>query len=392
MTGCAVFLTVLGIYWLGEHNIANGLMPSLLFLIPSLHARGAERALVNLVNSLDKSRFSVTVQTLFDVGPLRQSLAPDIIYRPGLPWLVRGNVAFLKLFSPAFLYRAIVGQRYDVVVAFLEGTVTRIISGCPYSDTRKIAWVHTELHDSAAFAYCYRHEEEAVQSYRAFDQVVAVSRSVKQYFDMLSGCSAQVIYNLIEVDRIRQSAKEPVTDLALSELPNLVSIGSLIGVKGYDRLIRVHQRLIESGLSHHIYVIGEGSEEAALRRQIIQLGLADTFHLLGYRSNPYKYLTHADLFVCSSRQEGMSTAVSEALVLGVPVVSTLCSGAEELLGKNGEYGMITSNDEQGIYSGLSSILSDPILLQELRQKASMRCDSFSSTSKMASLTALFDQK
>lgn len=61
--------------------------------------------------------------------------------------------------------------------------------------------------------------------------------------------------------------------------------------------------------------------------------LTDTFTFLGYRDNPYKYVKKADLYVCSSRREGFSTAVTEALIVGTPVVSTNCSGAYELLGK-----------------------------------------------------------
>ena len=66
------------------------------------------------------------------------------------------------------------------------------------------------------------------------------------------------------------------------------------------------------------------------------------------------------MFVCSSRREGFSTAVTEALLLGIPVVSTNCSGAYELLGRNNEYGIVTENSEEGIYEGMKRLLSDKL--------------------------------
>ena len=61
------------------------------------------------------------------------------------------------------------------------------------------------------------------------------------------------------------------------------------------------------------------------------------------------------MYICSSRREGFSTAVTEALILGLPTVSTNCSGAEELLGKNNEYGIVVENSEIGIYKGLKNV-------------------------------------
>lgn len=363
-------------------------MISLLFLIPSLAPRGAERALVNLVNSLDPERYHVTVQTLFDVGELRGELAQHVVYRGGLPCLFRGNVLLMKLFTPAQLYRMVVRKHYDVVVAYLEGTCTRIISGCPYPDSRKVAWVHIEQPDVASFAYCYRSREEAVRCYHLFDQIVAVSQTVKDYIDSFTGRSAKVIHNLIDKQRILQLAKASMPDLPFSTTLNLVSVGALTHQKGYDRLLEVHHKLLMAGIPHHVYVIG-GGEEAALRHQIETLGVSGTFHLLGHRTNPYPYLAAADLFVCSSRQEGYSTAVTEALILGLPVVSTQCSGAEELLGSQDEYGLVTANSSEGLYNGIMRILTTPDLLQHYAKQAKLRASYLTVNDAIAEHEALF---
>jgi glycosyltransferase involved in cell wall biosynthesis len=77
--------------------------------------------------------------------------------------------------------------------------------------------------------------------------------------------------------------------------------------------------------------------------------------------------------------------VTEALILGIPVVSTLCSGAQELLGANNEYGIVVENSEEGIYEGMRKILAEPALLAHYREKARERGSFFS---KEASVRAV----
>lgn len=335
---------------------------SILFLIPSLAARGAERVLVELVNSLDKSQYRVTVQTLFDVGELRGRLSPEVEYRAGFPILIRGYVQLMKLLSPQRLYRLIVGRRYDVVVAYLEGSVTRIVSGCPYPDTRKVAWVHIDQSDMTTLSYCFRSEAETRQCYARFDRVVAVSDVIRQHVEALLSRKCDLLYNVIDFGSVIQQSAASLSGFSFSSSYNLVSVGCLSSQKGFDRLIRVHLRLLEEGISTHVYLIGTGPQEKALKQLVRDLHLQDTVHFLGFKSNPFPYVAQADLYVCSSYSEGLSTSVVEAMVLGRPVVSTRCSGAEELLGSNNEYGLVVENTEQGIYDGIHQMLTTPGLL------------------------------
>ena len=344
-------------------------MKTLLFLIPSLATRGAERVLINLVNSLDKSEYRITVQTLFDVGELRGSLTPEVEYRPGLPFLLRGYVQLMKFFSPKRLYRLIVKKKYDVAIAYLEGSATRIISGCPYSDSKKVAWVHIDQSDMQDLSYCFRSEQETLTCYARLDRVVAVSDVIRQQIEARLSCRCDLLYNVIDTDRVLQLSQSAASDLPFTTSVNVISIGSLMPVKGYDRLIRVHQRLVAAGAAHHLYLIGTGPQASALHRQVQELHVTDTVHLLGFRSNPYPYLTQSDLYVCSSHNEGFSTAIVEAMTLGLPVLSTHCSGAEELLGKDSEYGVVVDNTEQALFDGLYHILTTPGILQHYAQRS-----------------------
>ena len=138
-----------------------------LFLIPTLGHGGAERVLVNLVNNLDSSKYQVTVQTLFDEGVNKQYLSPEVRYKSFWKHQFRGNSVLFSLLPSRLLYRMIVKERYDVVVSYLEGPAARVVSGCPYKDSKKVYWIHIELGD--------RHKFKV--GFRTFSQALAASPS-----------------------------------------------------------------------------------------------------------------------------------------------------------------------------------------------------------------------
>ena len=103
--------------------------------------------------------------------------------------------------------------------------------------------------------------------------------------------------------------------------------------------------------------------------------------------NPYPLLSTADVYICSSLAEGLNTAVTEALILGIPVVSTNCSGVRELLGDS-EFGLIVENSEEGILYGLRKVLSDPDYRRDMGLAAVKRGECFSIDRPMADIYSL----
>ncbi len=355
-------------------------MKKILFLIPNLAHGGAERVLVNLVNNLDKSKFDVTVQTLFDVGVNRKYLDSDVTYIPGFKWQFRGNSQIQKLIPAKLLFRRIVKGKYDIIVSYLEGITSRIVSACDDPNTKKVCFIHTELIDKKKAAMAFRNMDEARRCYGSFDVVVGVSRRVaeKVGFFFPNQQNIKVLYNTNETERIREKALvEPSDAPFCKEILSVCSVGRLIPVKGFERLLAVHRRLLDEGYAHKVYILGIGELEAELKRKAQDLGVADSFILLGYQDNPYQYVSRCDLYVCSSYREGFSTAVTESLIVGTPVVSTDCSGAKELLGEQNEYGIVVENSEDGLYQGMKQLLGNPQLLAHYKEQAALRGSYFS---------------
>lgn len=353
----------------------------IVFLIPNLKHGGAEKVLVNLVNNMDSEKYDVTVQTLFDVGVHKKNLLPHIHYKSFLKREFRGNSYLFKCFSPAFWWRRIVKERYDIAVSYLEGPTARILSGCIDSNTKLVSWLHIELNTAQLAAQGFRSVAEAKEAYERFDRIIAVSQNVKASFaqNLQIKHPIEVLYNTNETEQIEEKAQEQVGDerFLTGDVPAVISVAKLMKTKGYDRLIEAHKRLLNEGFRHRIYILGIGEEQNFLENKIKDYGIKKSFILLGFNENPYKYVAKADFYVCSSRREGFSTAVTEALVVGTPVVSTTCSGAKELLGENNEYGLVVENSTEGIYEGMKKMLSDSQLLAYYKELAEIRGSYFS---------------
>ena len=355
-------------------------MLSVLFLIPTLDRGGAENVLVDLVNHMDQSKFQITVQTLFDKDSQKNRLREGIEYKSFLYHQFHGNSRLFARIPAGLLYRLIVRKRYDIIVSYLEGPTTHIITGCPYLDTKKVAWIHSALDTGRGLSAGFASEEEAIRAYAGFDKVVFVAESVRKRIEETAGIpfhNGCVLYNTINTEEILTLARERMDDFSFPEDELcIISTGKITPVKGYDRMARVQKRLTEEGYRTHVYILGEGSDRGTIEEYVKKNGIADSFTFLGFHKNPYKYVAQSDLFVCSSRREGFSTAVTEALILGIPVVSTDCSGAYELLGEHNEYGIVVKNREDALFEGIKQMITEPSLLEHYAYKAKLRGDQF----------------
>ena len=335
-----------------------------LFLVESLAGGGAEKVLSTVVEHVDHSAFDITVCCIVRTGVYvdqiekHSKLVPVIKDSKSLIGRIRYRMIY-NFLPPWLTYRLFIPKGHDVEVAFIEGMATRII-GNSGSRSRKIAWVHTDLLNNHWTGIAYKDGQEEYRTYKRFDEIVCVSNTVKDSLEALYpelDC-LRVMYNPVDEGRIHQMALAPCReDLFHKGEITLVSLGRLVPQKGYDRLLPVLKKLHDEGFSFEMNILGEGPERPLLEQIISDNEMGGYVHLPGFIDNPYPYLNESDLFVCSSRSEGYSTAVTEALILGVPVLTTECSGMKELL-DCGKFGLIVDNDDKALYQGLHSFLSD----------------------------------
>lgn len=366
----------------------------ILFVIHDLHHGGAEKVLVNLVNHMDRDRFDISVLALFGGGVNEQFLSPQVRLLHGHQSMIPGNSKIMKLFSPQQLFRHYIKEKYDVIVSYLEGPSARIVSGCPNDGTKLISWIHIEQHTAALAAQSFRSAGEAQICYNRFDKVICVSKDVADDFQAIFKLNVpvEILYNTVDSDEIRLKASEPVEEgLFRKDEYKLIGVGKLVTNKGFARLLHIHERLLKNDHIHlHTFLLGQGAERKQLEQWVHEKRLDDSITFLGYQTNPYKYVSACDLFVCSSYAEGFSTAATEALIVGTPVVTTKVSGMKEMLGDN-EYGVITENDEEALYQRIRDMLITPGKLKHYREKAKERGSYFSTEQTVLAVEKMLEK-
>lgn len=361
-----------------------------LFLIHDLGQGGAEKVLVNLVNHMDREKYTITVIALFAGGVNEQFLSNEIEYKTIFSRMIPGNSILMKIFTPKQLHRLFIKNDYDIEISYLEGPSARIVSGCTNKNTKLISWIHSEpipTNISAGF----RNFNEAKKCYESFDKTVCVAKRIKDAFCNILDFQGDlcVLYNTVESNTIIEKANEPI-DILLTEEFKIVAVGSLKEIKGYDRLLRIVKNLVQEGYKLHLYLLGIGPLQNQFEEYIRDNRLENQVTLLGYQTNPYKYVSKCDLFVCSSHSEGFSTATTESLIVGTPVCTVDVSGMREMLGENNEYGVIVDNSEEALCTGIKELMNDSKRLMNYRQKAVERGKYFSTEQTVKEVEKLLD--
>ncbi len=346
----------------------------ILFFHFDLKGGGAERVLINLLKHLDLSKYDVTLKTIFGAGPHVKNVPKGIKFSYFFRYEFRGFNKIMKLFPAKFWHRLFIREHYDVEVAYLENSPTRIVAACGDTSTKKIGWVHIEFKQRETPISGFRNEEEMISAYNKLDELVFVAQRTKECFESLFPeihAPMQVIHNVQDFDEIHRLSKESISLNIDRDVLNICAVNRLIPVKGFHRFISAFARLKSENLTNglQVFILGEGAEKERLLHSIDKEGLSDVIHLLGFDPNPYRYLSKMDLFVCTSYREGYSTAVTESVALGVPVFTTDCSGMDEIL-EGGKYGMIVPNDDESIYEGLKDLLTHREKIKQYAQAIS----------------------
>ena len=351
-------------------------MKKVLFFINTLGCGGAEHVLVDIINCLDKDIFDITIQTIFNDNVFNDKIDKSIKYKTFCKYsdksflgkIVRTLIMKAIIILPSkLLYKIFVHKKYDIEIAFLEGVPTKIISGSKNIDSKKIAWVHTDIYKNRDSQFCYNSEEEEKKSYRKFDEIFCVSYpSAEAFKKFLNLNNIYVINNIVDSDSIKELAKQDTGKMDENYI-NIISVGRLEKVKGFDRLIEAYSNIFSKlSFKTHLYIVGDGSEKENLNQLIIDKGMSNNIELLGFQKNPYKFMKCSNLYVCSSHVEGYSLVIKEALVLGKPILSTDCGIDKKLLVEN-DYGIVVDNSLKGLENGLLYLINDSNKLQEMTE-------------------------
>ena len=349
-------------------------MKKIVFGITSLGIGGAERVLVDIVNKL-QNEYDITIFTLYGKGAFEKELSKNIklirLYDntyEEMSKLKKKIIPIKVLISGKSIYKKYIQGKFDVEVAFLEGPITRLFK---YGKSnKKIVWVHNDI--SKVFGDNFKAKLKLKvdkKIYSKYDKIVFVSKDNKNSFNRLYNDipnlaeKEEVIYNYIDKDRIIEKSKAKIGQEYIDKnLPSIITVARLVEQKAIDRLINVHKRLIDDGVMHNIYVIGDGPEKENLQNQIKELKVEDTFKLMGKRENPYPYIKQGDYFVLLSKFEGYGMVIDEAKILNKKIIITDTAAKEAVKGYAQK--LILQNTEDAIYEGLKQVILKNVVFDD----------------------------
>lgn len=357
-------------------------MKKILFIIGSLGGGGAEKVLYDILNNISYEKYEIELFLLENSGIYLKKLQEkenlkvkieflfserkdrfnNILYRKIKTFLILVKLYFYCRYP--LLIKKLRNKNYDIEVAFLEGYPTMLLANRK-STAKKINWIHIDLKKHRIIGISRGLERKNLKE---IEEIICVSEDSKKSILSLypeNKNKVKVIYNPIDKNNILEKSKEKI-ELKKDKL-NIITIGRLSKQKGYDILLKSHNKLLKEGLDYNLIILGEGSERKNLEKYIKEKKIENNTQLLGFKENPYPYLKAADIFVSSSRYEGFSLVVAEAICLEKPIVSTRCTGPLELL-ENGKYGLMAESEN---VEDLSEKMKKLILDKKLREEYSI---------------------
>lgn len=334
-------------------------MKKVLIVTKSEVMGGVEKVLLEIVHQLNKQKYSITVMTGCYQEEMKANLPLNVTYKTLFPRRFKGLDRLLIHLPPMLLHRMFIRKKYDIEISFQEGYPTKMISGADRR-TKKICWFHNDPYYFDFNLPYYKNSKDLKNSLNNFDEIITVSNYVKHQYKkyMCLNKNLKVIYNSIDYPKITQLSKEPTDDLYTKPgVFRICYVGRMSEEKQVGLLLEAVIQLYQKYKSIELILLGEGYMLDNLKKMVNNANAHNYIKLLGYKNNPYKYISKSNLLVCSSKTESFGLVVAEAITLGIPVVSTKCGGPEEIL-ENGKYGVLVENNIFSLVNGIEKVMKE----------------------------------
>lgn len=362
-------------------------MKKILFVLPHMICGGVEKALLALLHELPRNEFNISVRVVKSEGDF-VSLIPEFVDYGELPLpekirddlMLGGIKASIRHYATTMQLTKLLQigykvtrkdplatltcdfesleelqEKYDVAICFHIHMpfIVRYVAEKVRADV-KCAWIHNDFVMSGF-------DVKKIESYlNKYDHYFAVSEQLMTEFITIFPRYAEkttVAHNIVSESYIRSNLVSEKVDEYENNTINLLTIGRLDKQKGYDLAIKACKILKKKGIHFNWYVLGDGPEECNIKKQIQREGVAENFHLLGTRVNPYPYINDCDIYVQPSKHEGYGIALAEARMLNKAIVCTDFTGARDQI-ISGKTGTIVTMDEKEIANAINELIFD----------------------------------
>lgn len=347
-----------------------------LFRHRSMEMGGVEKVILSMLNHLNKDQFEITICLNMNQGELRNEF-PNHVRKV---YLTKGKEDFSKnpiihkaqLLSRRFKLRKaqidskvadnLLNENYDVEIAATYSDFSPVLNSSN-KKSKKIGWFHSDITVPKLQPIVPRILRQIPQ----FDYFIFGSQQTKdilvETYPDLKIPENQVILNAIPIEELKQKAIEFTPEFP--KKPVFASVARLHTRKGFHKLMEAHAQLLKDGFDHHIIIIGDGEERANLSKQAENLGVTNSFQLLGSMINPYPFVKNSDFFILPSESEGWPLIIADALILQKPIIVTNVGGIPEMI-THKENGYLINYEVDDMYESMKAFLTQPELVSEIK--------------------------
>lgn len=330
----------------GNHKIR------ILHLVQQLGMGGAEVMLMQYIKSLDIENYDHFVYCFGSDGPMREKIeALGVPVHMGkrralIKQPIRFAISILSLMID--LLGFIRNKRIHLIQSHLGHANKLAVAGGKLAGVPAFPTVHStmEFEDTRSSWDPRVYLIKAVDGliYRVADRVLAVSQEIKEIichtFTMEDSKVLVLKNGIVFEDSLSRPVdlkkKFPISTNKLK----LIAVGRLVPLKGFDILVKAVVEVANQGLNDLlVLIVGEGEERLRLEELIKNLGVGRYVKLLGLRHDVIGLMKASDLFVMSSRYEGLSIAMIEAMACGLPIIASNAPGLRDHI-RDGENGLL----------------------------------------------------
>ncbi len=328
-----------------------------LHMIQNLHYGGMERLIAEIVRLTDGTRFESHVLGLQYLGRFAEGLEGQAGLHVGRP------LPPYSMIWPGPLIEQIREIAPDVVHihsgVWYKASLAARRAGVPRV-------IYTEHGRTFPTPGLVRFTEG--RAARRTDVVVAVSGPLAERMEteiVRGRCPIVTVTNGVDTGTFVPASDNGLIRNSLGipdGVPILGSVGRLEPVKGYDQMMEAFADLLATGdedIRPHLILVGDGTERVGLEEQASSLGLAENVHCLGWRDDLHDLHSAFDLFTMSSRSEGTSVSLLEAMSAGLPVRVTDVGGNRAVLGDSLAHCLVPAGDPSALSESWRALLKDP---------------------------------
>lgn len=329
--------------------------------IPTLEVGGAEKVTLNIANEISNRGYSVDLVLVKAKGEYMENVGGNVrvvdLNSKSAMMSIKQLVKYLKENKPIAMISAIENCNVAALIAKKFACV----------ETKIVVTIHTTLSRILKDVDDIKVKLNMIlqkKLYKNAYNIIAVSKATADDASKVLNIPRDrinVIYNPIINEYLLNNSKMEVESKFFNNgnYINILSVGRLTDAKSFDTLIKAFNIVLCEMKNVRLTIIGEGNKRQELKELSKNLKIEQYIDMPGFKTNPYAYMSKCDVFVLSSKWEGLPSVIIEAMACGAKIVSTDCkSGPREIL-EDGKYGKLCPvGDEKKLAEMIIESLND----------------------------------